>query len=613
MRRERARGPARLPRAALAGGVLYIVFQFPRGHSIAQDTGGPGAWAILPKMRLSRARLLERVVAASTRDRPRWQRYGLAVTFGALSVLAGGYFPPALGVAMSLHFFYLAVTVSAWFGGLGPGLLATGLTGLYLVNLVKEPASDVASIWPKGVHTGTLFMTGVGISLLGELLRQARRREVSDRYPRWLAEAKARLGSSMDCEANLSQVARLAVPAFADGCVIHLLDRDGRMRLLTAFHAEEERLAPLEALSRRVADGEPSEEGPWNALRSGAPELITDAGSYYLARARELRARELLEQLDLGSSLSAPLIAGERRLGAITLFTSGSGRRLGTEDMELVRNLADCAAAAVDNARLFQEAQRLNRVKDELLSVFAHNLRTPLGSVLIWLELLRSERDEPDRARAMGMIDRSVRNLSQLLDQLQDVSRIITGKLRLDNQATDLAAVIDAVLESARPAAEAKSIRLEAKSDRSLGWVWADSNRLRQALQNLVSNAIQFTPAGGSVTVRLERAGDREGQARIQVQDTGIGMRPELLAVVLERFREGAESSRLHSGLGLAIARHIAELHQGRIRAESEGEGRGSVFTWELPLSRPPEGSVTRRQSPEETASSLLDSHRKTR
>jgi signal transduction histidine kinase len=404
----------------------------------------------------------------------------------------------------------------------------------------------------------------------------------SDRRDRVLGEARTVLFSSVDCEANLAQVARLAIPALADGCVIHLLDGDGRMRLLTALHADADRLAPLQTLHRREAGGMPSEEGPWNVLRSGEPELLPDAGTHYLARSRDPGERQLLERVDLGSSLSAPMLFQQRLLGAITLLTSRYGRRLTERDLALVQHLAQYAAGAAAHARLFRESERLSRVNDELLTAFAHNLRNPLGSVHIWLELLRSERLGPGGVRALSMIDRSIRHLNDLVSQLVDVSRIMSGRLKLDKQSADLPELFEAVLKAAEPAAREKRLHLEAEIDRSIEWLWADSRRLRQALENLLSNAIKFTPAGGSVTVRLER---RESRARIEVRDTGIGIPRDVLPAVLEGFRDGGS---FHSGLGLAIARHIAELHDGRIGADSDGEGRGSVFTIELPVDAPP-------------------------
>jgi len=409
-----------------------------------------------------------------------------------------------------------------------------------------------------------------------------------DRRDRLLGEARTLLFSTLDCEGNLAQLGRLLVPTLADGCVIHLQDRDRGMRLLAALHGDTNRLAALQSLHAREVPGELSEEGPWSVFRSCEPELLPDGGTHYLARSRDERERQLLERVDLGSSLSAPMVFHERLIGAITLFTSRYGRRLTERDLELVRDLAQCGAVAAAHAHLFRESERLSRITDELLTAYAHNLHNPLGSVQIWVELLRSEKLGPGGARAVSMIDRSIRHFTDLVSQLVDASRIITGRVKLDKEATYLPDLFDAVLKAAGPAAQEKRLRVETEIDRSLEWLWADRRRLRQALENLLSNAIKFTPPGGSVTVRLER---RESRARIEVRDTGVGIPRDSLPVVLGGFREGSGSH----GLGLAIARQIAELHDGRISAESEGDGRGAVFTIELPVDSPPTGPVSHR------------------
>jgi signal transduction histidine kinase len=229
-----------------------------------------------------------------------------------------------------------------------------------------------------------------------------------------------------------------------------------------------------------------------------------------------------------------------------------------------------------------REMERMNRVQDEILTTYAHNLRNSLGSVQIWLELLRAENLGNGPARAVSMIDRSIRNVTDLVGKLADVSRVIGGRLKLDEAAIDLSDLLDGVLKTAALAAADKRVRLESEIDRSLEWFWADSQRLRQALENVISNAIKFPPSGGVVTVKLDRRG---GNARVRVSDSGIGISPELLPVVLEGFRE---TGSFRGGLGLAIARRIVELHGGTIAAYSEGEGRGSLFVIELPVEMPP-------------------------
>jgi signal transduction histidine kinase/ActR/RegA family two-component response regulator len=231
------------------------------------------------------------------------------------------------------------------------------------------------------------------------------------------------------------------------------------------------------------------------------------------------------------------------------------------------------------------EAEAANRAKDEFLAVVSHELRTPLGAILIWTQLLRQQSvDEATVTRALGIIERSTKTLAQLLDDLLDVSRIVSGKIRLEPRPVDLPSVLQVAVEAAQPAAEQKGLSLEPALERPLIPVSGDPVRLQQVVSNLLSNAIKFTPAGGRIDVRLDRVAS---QARIQVTDTGIGIRPDFLPYIFEHFRQADSTSTRENrglGLGLAISRHLVQLHGGTIEAESAGEGQGASFTIMLPL-----------------------------
>ncbi|HVR69520.1 MAG TPA: ATP-binding protein, partial [Vicinamibacteria bacterium] len=234
------------------------------------------------------------------------------------------------------------------------------------------------------------------------------------------------------------------------------------------------------------------------------------------------------------------------------------------------------------------------RGREEFLAVASHELRTPLGAILIWTQLLRAAAGE-GRAdeRALDMIERSVRSLAQLIDDLLDVSRIVTGKLRVERRATDLAAVVAAAVESARLGAAARGVELNVRLAPGLPPVDGDPARLQQVAANLISNAVKFTPREGAVEVALSRVGDH---ARLVVADTGVGIAPEFLPHVFERFTQAdSTTTRRHKGLGLglSIARHLVERHGGTIQAASPGVDRGTTFTVTVPLDlrspRPPE------------------------
>lgn len=244
-----------------------------------------------------------------------------------------------------------------------------------------------------------------------------------------------------------------------------------------------------------------------------------------------------------------------------------------------------------DVKRVEDELREANRLKDEFLSTLSHELRTPLTSILGWANLLRAgQLDEKTAARALETIQRNARSQVQLIDDLLDVSRIITGKLRLDVHLIELSHVVGAAVDAVRPAAEAKNIRLQVLLDPQAGPVSGDSDRLQQVVWNLLTNAVKFTPKGGRVQVRLERI---NSHVEITVSDTGRGIDPEFLPHVFDRFRQADQTStRAHGGLGLglSIVQQLVELHGGTVHAESAGAGRGATFVVQLPV------MVSRRQ-----------------
>jgi signal transduction histidine kinase/CheY-like chemotaxis protein len=258
----------------------------------------------------------------------------------------------------------------------------------------------------------------------------------------------------------------------------------------------------------------------------------------------------------------------------------------------LVRGLAPQIATALDNARLYErqqaaraEAEAANTLKDEFLATLSHELRTPLNAVLGWARMLKaSSLDEATAKRAIDVIERNAHAQMQLIEDLLDVSRIITGKLRLDVKAVSPAAVIEAAVDALRPAGEAKSIRLQPVLDPRAGPVSGDPDRLQQVVWNLLSNAVKFTPRGGRVQIRLERV---NSHVEIIVTDTGKGIAPEVLPFVFDRFRQADSSSqRAHGGLGigLALVKNLVELHGGSVQAASPGPDQGATFTVKLPV-----------------------------
>jgi signal transduction histidine kinase/CheY-like chemotaxis protein len=306
------------------------------------------------------------------------------------------------------------------------------------------------------------------------------------------------------------------------------------------------------------------------------------------------------------SGMRIALKVRDRVIGALTLFSAESRRQYGPSDLALGEELGRRVALAVDNARLYREAQEANRVKDEFLATLSHELCTPLAAILSWSHLLKGGRLDPDRrARAIETIERNAKTQARLIEDILDVSRVITGKLRLELRPVELVGATAAALDAVRPAAEAKGVELVTALAEGVGVIRGDPDRLQQVVWNLLSNAIKFTPAGGRVEVRLVRAGR---EAELHVTDTGEGIRPDFLPHVFERFRQAdSTSTRAHGGLGLglSIARHLVELQAGRIEAHSEGVGRGATFTVRFPILR--ESAAAQSRSGGERGDARLD------
>jgi PAS domain S-box-containing protein len=263
-------------------------------------------------------------------------------------------------------------------------------------------------------------------------------------------------------------------------------------------------------------------------------------------------------------------------VGASTIARDITGRKRNEEERARI-------LAREQSARI--EAEEANRLKDEFLATLSHELRTPLTAMLGWTRMLRTRQlDENTSTHALETIERNVRSQTQLIEDLLDVSRIITGNLRMDARAVELVPVIETVIDAIEPAAEAKAITLERSLDPTAGPVLGDSARLQQVAWNLLSNAVKFTPRGGHVRLDLRR---EETSVALSITDTGIGIREDFLPHVFDRFRQADSSStRSHGGLGLglAIVRHLVELHGGTVSVKSDGLERGACFTVRLPL-----------------------------
>jgi PAS domain S-box-containing protein len=417
----------------------------------------------------------------------------------------------------------------------------------YLSTYEKEFFRSDGSRVPVLIGGVALPTQGNARETLCLVLDLSGRRRAEERMQSMVEVGKI-LASSLECERTLPEVAEYIVSKSADLCTIFILE-DGR---------------PV-----RMADA-----------RSGAvatAELESD-----LLRIIQTSEAEITHSPV--SRVLLPLTTGDRVSGALAIVAARPDA-FDSDDVDFLELFGERIAIAVENARLYRETQRTNRLKDEFVAIVSHELRTPLTPILGAVYMMRHEsRDEKVVTRALDLIERNAKTQVKIVDDLLDVSRALSGKLKINVEAVDLARVIQSAVETVRPASEAKGIRLEVRLGAITGIVAGDSDRLQQVVWNLLANAVKFTPRAGCVTVELTEA---QGQAEIRVSDTGIGIEPDFLPHVFEKFRQADTSrTRVHGGLGLglAIVRHLVESHGGTVHALSSGDEQGATFVVRLPL-----------------------------
>ncbi len=478
-----------------------------------------------------------------------------------------------------------------------------GRTDLRMEHRVVRPGGEVRWVEGRGAPVfgadGALErMLGVCVDVTDRKAAELRLRE-SEGSLRFLSEASAALGDSLDEEATLTDVTALAVPTLADCAFVDLAGPDGSLRRIAVAHVDPRKADVVWELGRRFPPRpeEPSVIG--RAFRDGAPTWLAEVNDAVLDRSvTDPAQRALIGTLGLRSFLCAPLATRSRVVGVLTLATTEPGREFREADVALAQELARRIGVTLDNAQLYREAREASRLKDEFIATVSHELRTPMTAILGWTAMLPARSGDPAALRrGLEVIERNARAQARLIDDVLDVSRIVTGKLHLAVATVDLAAVVRTALDTVGPRAQTKGVGLVVEVPADLGTLVGDPDRLQQVVWNLTWNAVKFTPRGGTVTVRGERSGDA---VTLVVADTGEGIAPEFLPHVFERFRQADSSStRSHGGLGLglAITRHLVGLHGGTVRAESGGAGQGATFTVTLPLAF---AELTRATAPEE-------------
>lgn len=412
------------------------------------------------------------------------------------------------------------------------------------------------------------------------LYEAQRRRRIESEF---VADVGASLARSRNHLESLDRLATRAVPALADWCVVHLLDDDGRLVRAALAGGDPERGERLEQGLRADPD-EPADLFSLDrVVRTGAPAALTwrtleDCAGCAAERRAAIAALGPLEVVGV------PLVAHGRIIG--TLAFARHSADSGDQMLELgfVQDVAYRVALAIDNVRAYEEARTANRLKDEFLANLSHELRTPLNAIVGYAQMLRKGALPAARQqRAYEVLEKNARALSQIVEDVLDISRIVTGKIRLNVQPTSLLQIVQQSVETVQPGADAKGVSVSVETSGETDMVAGDPDRLQQVFWNLLSNAVKFTPKDGRIDIRLT-CGD--GLCAVTVADNGAGIDSLFLPFVFERFRQAdARHAREHGGLGLglSIARQIVELHGGSIDARSAGRGQGSTFRVSLP------------------------------
>jgi signal transduction histidine kinase len=409
--------------------------------------------------------------------------------------------------------------------------------------------------------------------------------EVAARRFRFLAEAATVLSSSLDYQKTLSALARLCVAQIADWALVYMVDGEGDVRRLEVAHREASRLALVRELRDLPID--PQGGNPvLPVLQSGRPLVIRRLDDDALVRMSEgPRHLELLRRLSPRSLMLVPLIARGRSLGAIGLVCSDPGREFSDQDLALAENLASRAALAVDNARLYREAQAATRSKMDLLAVISHDLRTPLNSIIGYAELLMMGVPEPLSPSTRERVERmraGAEHLLHLINQLLTLSRLDAGGEVAQFEDVELADLVRDVAVVVEPLAQERDLGFHLDLPEDPLSVRTDPGKLRQVLVNLAANAVKYTEQG---EVRVVVRREESGGTAIQVVDTGPGIARENMDRIFEPFwqvRSGATAQVDGSGLGLSVVRRLVELLRGEIRVDSV-VGAGSTFAVVLP------------------------------
>ncbi|MEY2489471.1 MAG: hypothetical protein QOC70_1413 [Verrucomicrobiota bacterium] len=438
-----------------------------------------------------------------------------------------------------------------------------------------------------------------------QVKRQAEEREKLIREQAALAEAEARqerltfladastaLASSLDYHKTFHNLADLVVPRLADFCLVLSVEEEGPLRQVAVAYANSSDAPALRRLAEDFSASAAAQRSGAYVLQTGKSEMCCDMSNGALQEVFERQEdRDLILSFAPISFFAVPLKTHDRALGVIVMVNTTAGRTCGPEELSLAEELAHRAALAIENAALYQaaqkaraEAERANLAKDSFLAMLSHELRTPLTPVLTSVLELEQEENLPAETRAsLQMIRRNVELEGRLIDDLLDLTRISKGKVRLSLEEVDAHQLLRNALEICQADIDHKNLSLQTDFAAENVCLEADPARLQQIFWNLIKNAVKFTPEGGRLEIRTA---NEQGQLRVEVSDSGMGIDAETLPKIFNAFEQGDRNRLGGLGLGLAISKALVETHNGKLTAKSAGRNQGATFTALFPLAK---------------------------
>jgi PAS domain S-box-containing protein len=457
------------------------------------------------------------------------------------------------------------------------GVLESGVGARTIVHttIAAEVHYYDLTVEPLRDHAGRI----VGITCATWDVTDHRRAEQEQRF---LAEAgEVLLNAAPDYEQMLTQLARLAVRELADWFLVDIVEA-GRVRRLRVAHSDPTKAALARALEEMPLDRQ-RPHFMFEPLQSGKTKLVTEVSAADIEPLGQSDEHlRLLRALEIRSFIAMPLVARGNLLGAFALISSRDAYKYHDRDLRFAEEFARLAALAVENAQLYEATQRAIAARDEVLGIVAHDLRNPLNIVLLQSELLRTTGAEPER-RSHGpanTIRRAALRMNRLIQDMLDVARLEAGSLAVERTAVATRSLLDEVFQTLRDEASKAGLHLRLHAAEQLPDLCGDRDRLLQVFDNLISNAIKFTPSGGDIVLGAE---PKAGEVLFRVMDTGSGIAPEHIPRLFDPFWQATKTDRRGAGLGLSIVKGLIEAHDGRIWVESQ-IGKGSTFYFTVPL-----------------------------